>query len=86
MVGKGKSNIEKSCIYCGSGEDMTDDHIPPKALFPEPRPSNMLTVPCCRKCNKSFSKDDEYFRTTLVSHVSVDTDPNAQAVNEKLLR
>ena len=65
---------------------MTVDHVPPKALFPEPRPSNMLTVPCCKKCNESFSKDDEYFRTALVSHASVGTDPNAQAVNEKLLR
>jgi len=81
-----KNNSEKSCIYCGSGEDMTVDHIPPKALFPEPRPSNMLTVPCCYKCNESFSKDDEYFRTVLVSHASVYPDSNVQAVNEKLLR
>jgi len=65
---------------------MTVDHIPPKALFPEPRPSNMLTVPCCKNCNESFSKDDEYFRTILVSHASVSTDPNVQAVNKKLLR
>ncbi len=86
MTAKGKSNIEKSCIYCLRGENMTVDHIPPKALFPEPRPSNMLTVPCCKKCNESFSKDDEYFRTTLVSHASIWSDPNVQAVNEKLLR
>jgi len=65
---------------------MTVDHIPPKALFPEPRPSNMLTVPCCKNCNESFSKDDEYFRTALVSHAFVCSDPNVQAVNEKLLR
>jgi len=75
-----------SCIYCGSNKDMTVDHIPPKSLFPEPRPSNMLTVPCCKTCNKSFSKDDEYFRNVLVSHRSVSSNPNAQAVNQKLLR
>ncbi len=46
----------------------------------------MLTVPCCKKCNESFSKDDEYFRTVLVSHASVYSDPNVQAVNEKLIR
>lgn len=86
MTGKGKSNSEKTCIYCRSGEDMTVDHIPPKALFPEPRPSNMVTVPCCKKCNESFSKDDEYFRNVLVSHAFVSSDPNVQAVNEKLLR
>ncbi|MHC4535752.1 MAG: HNH endonuclease [Planctomycetota bacterium] len=81
-----KSNSKKSYIYCGSGKDMTVDHIPPKALFPEPRPSNMLTVPCCKKCNESFSKDDEYFRTVLVSDAAVFSNPNVQAVNEKLLR
>ena len=86
MAGKGKSNSEKSCIYCESGEDMTVDHIPPKALFPEPRPSNMLTVPCCKKCNESFSKDDEYFRTVLVSCAPVFFNQNVQAINSKLLR
>jgi hypothetical protein len=65
---------------------MTVDHIPPKALFPEPRPSNMMTVPCCRACNDSFSQDDEYFRLILVSCYSVFEDPAVQAVNEKLLR
>jgi hypothetical protein len=86
MTGKGKSHSKRSCIYCRSDEDMTADHIPPKALFPDPRPSNMLTVPCCKKCNESFSKDDEYFRTVLVSHASVCSDPNVRAVNDKLLR
>ena len=86
MSKKQKSDCEKSCIYCGSKENMTVDHIPPKNLFPEPRPADMLTVPCCKKCNESFSKDDEYFRTALVSHASVCSDPNVQIVNEKLFR
>lgn len=79
--------IQKNCIYCGTNKDMTVEHIPPKALFPEPRPSNMLTVPCCKKCNESFSLDDEYFRTVLVNCASVHPyDQNVQAVNKKLLR
>lgn len=86
MTGKEKREGNKTCIYCGSCEDMTIDHIPPKALFPEPRPSNMLTVPSCRACNESFSKDDEYFRTVMVSSATVYNDPNVQAVNAKLLR
>ena len=86
MSRKDMSDREKSCIYCGSKGSMTTDHIPPKNLFPEPRPSNMLTVPSCKKCNESFSKDDEYFRTVLVSCASVSLDPNAQAVNKKLIR
>lgn len=81
-----RGDRESGCIYCGSKKDMTVDHIPPKSLFPEPCLLNMLTVPCCGRCNRSFSKDDEYFRTILVSHARVASDPNVQAVNRKLLR
>lgn len=35
--------------------------MPPKGLFPEPRPSDLITVPSCEKHNKTYSKDDEYF-------------------------
>jgi|WetSurMetagenome_2_1015567.scaffolds.fasta_scaffold158238_2 hypothetical protein len=80
------NRTKKCCIYCGSIEDLTVDHVPPKALFPEPRPSNMLTVPSCGKCNGSFSKDDEYFRTILINCASVYSNPNVQKVNKKLLR
>jgi len=86
MTGNEKRENDKACIYCQSRKDMTMDHIPPKALFPEPRPSNMITVPCCKQCNESFSKDDEYFRTIMVSSATVYDDPNVQAVNTKLLR
>ena len=50
------------CTYCGKSAKLTSDHIPPKNLFPKPRPTNLVTVRACRKCNKSASKDDEYFR------------------------
>lgn len=53
------------CVYCGSKEELTDDHIPPKTLFPKPRPSNLITVRSCRNCNESASKDDEYFRLMI---------------------
>jgi hypothetical protein len=54
------------CIYCGDRGRLTRDHIPPKCLFPKPRPSDLITVPCCETCNGSFSSDDEYFRTVAV--------------------
>lgn len=54
------------CTYCGKPEPNTVDHIPPICLFPLPRPSNLVTVPCCLDCNKDTSKDDEYFRMMLV--------------------
>jgi hypothetical protein len=51
------------CYLCGSTNSITDDHVPPKGFFPEPRPSNLITVPCCVQCNNAFSKDDEAVRT-----------------------
>ena len=53
--------MKKSCIYCGNTEDLTKDHIPPKTLFPKPRPSNLITVPCCKNCNGSFSLEKDLF-------------------------
>lgn len=55
-----------SCAYCGASAPTTRDHIPPKALFPKPRP-RLITVPACHSCNQSFSKDDEYFRIAILT-------------------
>lgn len=54
-----------TCTYCGEAALVTRDHIPPVSLFPKPRPSNLVTVPSCRKCNSGASMDDEYFRLNL---------------------
>ncbi len=63
-MAKGK---EKSgeCPFCGKWGVITDDHIPPKSLFPNPRPSNLITVPACKECNIGSSRDDEIFRTIM---------------------
>ena len=50
------------CFLCGATENLTRDHIPPKGLFPKPRPSNLYTVTCCEPCNNGASQEDEYFR------------------------
>lgn len=55
----------QSCVFCGQ-KATTRDHIPPKGLFQKPRPSSLLTVPSCRKCNNSASKFDEQFRNFIV--------------------
>lgn len=55
------------CIYCGNSElRLTRDHVPPKCLFPRPRPQ-LITVPACHPCNDSFKRDDEYFRLAVIS-------------------
>lgn len=71
---------KRECAYCGSRKETTRDHIPPKNLFSGPLPSNLITVPCCRTCNKLASKDDEYFRMMLVMRDDAGDHPEAQKV------
>jgi len=52
------------CTYCGRVAD-SRDHVPPKNLFPKPRPNDLISVPSCIGCNQAFSKDDEYLRLVL---------------------
>lgn len=57
---------KKLCVYCHSPKDLTRDHIPPKSFFPRPRPTNLITVPCCRNCHEELTGKDEYFRNYLI--------------------
>jgi hypothetical protein len=58
---------ERSCVYCGSTKQLTREHVFPKNLFPPPRPKDLITVPACESCNKSYDQDDEYFRAYVVT-------------------
>ena len=80
--------IEKVCIYCGSTENLTDEHIPPKNIFPKPRPNNiqLVTVPACKECNRGYSKDDEYFRLTLCMSQNVGDNPEARKNRDIIFR
>jgi hypothetical protein len=62
-----KPNL-KQCIYCGSHEKITSDHVPPRCLFSKPRP-HLITVPACENCNNSARLDDEYFRIVVSAGV-----------------
>src|SRR5258706_7560399 len=53
------------CYLCGSLENLTRDHVPPRGFFPPPLPSNLITVPCCNSCNHGYSLDDEATRLWL---------------------
>ena len=46
------------CVICGEYAPKTKEHAPPKAIFPK-KPSDLITVPACEKCQKS---EDEGFR------------------------
>jgi hypothetical protein len=64
-VSNSKKHPEK-CVYCGHDPGITDDHVPPKSFFPQPRPSNLITVPACNKCNSSVGMDEDYFLATFM--------------------
>jgi hypothetical protein len=68
------------CVYCGKTGPLTKDHIPPKNLFAEPRPGNLITVPSCIECNRNLSKDDEYFQQKLVLRHDVYDHPDVQRI------
>lgn len=68
------------CYLCRSTKTLTHDHVPPANLFPEPRPSNLITVPCCKVCNERFSKLDEQFRAFVTTPV------NASEIGKQVMR
>lgn len=69
---------EDFCVYCGSKDDLSDDHVPPENIFPKPRPDALITVRACKTCNGGASKDDEYFRMMLCLSQDAGDSPEAQ--------
>jgi hypothetical protein len=76
----------KECVYCGSTESLTEDHVLPKSLFGRPAPSNLIKVPSCLRCNSGASQDDEYFRLTLVLREDTAEHPTASQAIPAVLR
>lgn len=58
---------QRSCYLCGATEQLTRDHIPPRNLFPPPRPTNLITVDCCEACNNGMNLSDERMRVFLAA-------------------
>lgn len=67
------------CVYCGA-PSTTKDHVPPKCLFPKPRPNNLVTVPCCSSCNSQASLDDQYFKIMMASRREAQEHPASAAL------
>lgn len=63
----------------------TDDHVPPRSLFPRPRPSNLVKVPACRECNKGFSDDDDMFALFVCLQAGMEG-PRQIALHKKVKR
>jgi hypothetical protein len=76
----------RPCVYCGIAPGTTADHVPPKAFFPKPRPSNLTTVPACLTCNNAASRDEEYFLAALMFSEAGITATGKKLWDEKLRR
>jgi hypothetical protein len=63
----------------------TRDHVPPKGLFGEPRPSNLITVPACGECNGGANLDDEFMQRFAMAQ-GTEMNQDANAVGQNILR
>jgi hypothetical protein len=61
-------------------DSKTADHVPPKGLFPSPKPDNLFTVPCCFRCNNQHSGFDERLR--IVASIPFDRNQVGQQILE----
>jgi hypothetical protein len=56
----------KQCYLCGEplkkNINKSKDHTPPECIFPNEKPKNLITIPCCIACNREFSPIDEKLR------------------------
>jgi hypothetical protein len=73
------ASTEGDCTYCGEWRELTHDHVPPRCLFSKPRPSDLVTVPCCVPCNRDAQKQDEYFRIAITAGIDAATFPRENA-------
>src|SRR5258705_2200292 len=64
----GKSTMNK-CYMCDAA-GITKEHAPPDCFFPKGHRDGLWTVPSCDDHNSRNSKDVEYVRNVITSHIS----------------
>jgi len=77
---------DKRCAICGAVGATTSDHLPPKNLFPKPRPNDLITVPSCLRCNIGGSQHDEEFRVFLSLQLGMENETTKKLWKEGALR
>ena len=77
-----------TCAYCGETGDLTGDHIPPKSVFPDDPKfrQQLIKVPACFQCNRSFSDDDQYLHFVTASHVVTNMNPISASLHARAHR
>lgn len=81
---KRKPRPGNDCYLCGA-RATTADHVPPKCIYPDPKPPNLITVPACGPCNSGNKLHDEYFRW-LVATASPESKEAKALVEGKINR
>ena len=74
------------CVYCGRQGVVTENHIPPKALFQKAAHASLLRIPSCVTCNTGASKDDEYLRTMIALSAKGERNASFDTLVEKTVR
>jgi hypothetical protein len=76
-----------ACVYCNTHPSTRKgDHVVPRALFLEPRPSDMVTVPACVACNGQKAQFDLYLRDYLVLHPATSGNRVARGIQRKVAK
>jgi hypothetical protein len=73
------------CIYCGLIAG-TREHIPSKQFFKGIQKKKLLVVPSCLTCNRSFQKDEDFFRQFWASMLMDRSAVAAELVNGPIMR
>jgi hypothetical protein len=81
-------NVRRSraCAYCGQSGPTTKDHVPPKGIFPKPRPADLITVPACPECHSQSGRDDEYLRLILACQDLTGAHQSIQRLQDSVVR
>jgi len=77
----------RHCAYCASNNATTRDHVIPKSLYPASIADDkiqLLTVPACPECNRSFMKDEQEFLAYITAGANRSPATNA-LLHEKVL-
>lgn len=74
------------CVYCGTIDKLTKDHVPPRAIFPDvlPKRTNLVTVKCCLGCNNQFGKHDKRFAFVISSMLEASGNVVAREISERI--
>lgn len=67
------------CVHCTASlvdAETNRDHVPSKCLLPRPLPENTPVIEVCKRCNSSFSQDEEYLAAVLAVVMSGSLDPD----------